>query len=180
MDFEKVLPVIVEEFEESKIVYAACGGFALGLWGVIRATADLDFLLRASDHSKVQEILAKFGYKNVYKDENVSQFVSSLKIFGEIDFILAFRKYSRKMLARARRKEIFSGRLKVKVLAPEDVIGLKVQSLVNNPSRKHHEYADIESLMKKCGNVLDWGLIGEYFSLFGLSGQFGELKRKYG
>jgi len=38
---------------------------------------------------------------------------------------------------------------------------------------------DIEALMSLHGKVLDWELIGEYFSLFESSALFAELKRKY-
>jgi hypothetical protein len=40
------------------------------------------------------------------------------------------------MLGRAREIEAFEGTLRVRVLLPEDIIGLKVQSLANDPSRE--------------------------------------------
>lgn len=39
------------------------------------------------------------GYECKYKTENVSQYISPLKIFGEVDFLHAFREISLKMNA---------------------------------------------------------------------------------
>lgn len=70
------------------------------------------------------------------------------------------------MLERAEEKDIFEGKFKIRVLRPEDIIGLKLQSLVNNPARTEREYLDIEALMDYYRKDLDWESIEEYFSLW--------------
>jgi hypothetical protein len=55
----------------------------------------------------------------------------------------------------------------VKVLIPEDIIGLKVQSSVNDPKRQARDWADIEELITLRQGQLDLSLLREYFSLFG-------------
>ncbi|MBM3246086.1 MAG: nucleotidyltransferase family protein [Candidatus Omnitrophica bacterium] len=179
MDFHAVLELILKDFQRGNIRYGLIGGFALGALGVSRATIDLDFLINKEDLGKVDAIMKSHAYECVYKSENVSQYVSALKIFGEIDFLHAFRKISLGMLERAQEKDIFEGRFKIRVLIPEDIIGLKIQSLANNPARIQREYLDIEALMGHFGENLNWGLIEEYFSLFQLKEKFIELKAKY-
>lgn len=68
----------------------------------------------------------------------------------------------------------------MKVLRPEDLIGLKVQATANDPSRKNADLADIELLMKHHGAALDWSLLQTYFELFGSGDIFNELRRQYG
>lgn len=68
----------------------------------------------------------------------------------------------------------------IKVLRPEDIIGLKLQAVANDEARTTREYADIEALMDYYRINLDWQLIEEYFSIFEEREKFTELKEKYG
>ena len=136
MDFEKVLPLVLGEFKKRNIRYALIGGVAMAAWGVVRATVDLDYLVLAEDMGKIEEIMNNFGYRCVYKTDNVSQYVSDMKIYGTIDFLHAFREISCSMLERAVEKKVFNNRYEVKVLCPEDIIGLKVQALTNDTQRE--------------------------------------------
>ncbi len=117
------------------------------------------------------------GYKCVYKSEDAAQYVSDTAIFGEIDFLLAHRKISRRMIERAGEKELLSR--KVKVLRPEDVIGLKIQALSNDETRAAKEYLDIESLLRFYKKDLDWTALEEYFRLFDLEHKYLEYKNQY-
>ena len=106
------------------------------------------------------------GYECHHSTENVSQYTSPLKIFGGIDFIHAFREASVEMLQRAVEKDIFSGKLKIKTLIPEDIIGLKLQAIYNNPEREVIDRPDIEALISGHGKEMDWSLLERYFKLF--------------
>ncbi len=179
MDFKKVLQGLLEGFDKRQIRYALMGGFALGLWGVPRATVDIDFLVTLDDMGKVHDIVSSLGYERKYHSENVSQYTSPHAVFGEVDFIHAFREASLGMLQRAEKKEIFGGRRTINVLVPEDIIGLKSQAMANNPTRTAVDLADIESLMDLYGSNLDWARIEEYFDLFDMSPLALELRKKH-
>jgi hypothetical protein len=176
MDFKKVLNLLIKDFDGANINYALIGGFAMGILGVVRATMDLDFIIDRNDLPKTDEILRKYNYNCVYKSENVSQYVSDIKAFGEIDILHAFREISVSMLKRTQEKDIFDGSLKIRVLLPEDIIGLKLQALVNNPKRENQEYADMQSIVSSYQGNLNWDLIKEYFDLFGKKEEYAKLK----
>ena len=180
MDFEKVLDLLLKDFEKEGIRYAMMGGFGLGALGIMRSTMDLDFLVDHNDLSKIQAIMKKYDYDCVYKSENVSQYVSGLKIFGEVDFLHAFRDKSLSLLERSKLVGVFDGRLKIRVLLPEDIIGLKLQALSNDKTRENKEYADIEDVINQLGSEMDWEIIEEYFELFHKKDKFIELREKYG
>ena len=76
------------------------------------------------------------------------------------------------MLERAEAVRMFGGSVTVKVLKREDLIGLKVQAIANDPKRKAGDLADIEVLMDAGGKELDWSLILEYFELFDMKDIF--------
>jgi len=179
MDFKITIENILKKFKEKKVRYALMGGFALGALGKSRATVDLDFLVLKDDMPDVNRIMIDLGYELRFNSENVSQYISPLKVFGEVDFIHAFRPTSIGMIERSLEMEIFDGGLKIRVLNPEDIIGLKLQAIANDESRKAFDLNDIESLMALYKRRLDWNLVNEYFSLFDFKDLFNELKKKY-
>lgn len=179
MDFKKITEIILSRFRDQGVSYALIGGYAVGLWGVPRGTVDMDFLVPMDDMEKVKAIMASLGYETYFSSENVTQFVSPVTSFGEIDFLHAFREASLGMLERAVERSIFGNGLTIKVLIPEDLIGLKVQALSNDERREALDMHDIKTLMSLHGKVMDWGLIGQYFAIFDLSELFCELERSY-
>ncbi|MEW6009156.1 MAG: nucleotidyltransferase [Candidatus Omnitrophota bacterium] len=166
MDFAKVFKFIIEKFRQEKIDFAIIGGFALQFSGITRATRDIDLLVLSQDSPKIKDILVNCGYKLIHESEDVLNFISENPQLGRIDFLLAHREYSREMLKRATEKEIFSSKLRIKVISIEDQIGLKVQSSSNDPSRQAQDMADIELLIKNNYPNLDVELLKEYFDLF--------------
>lgn len=180
MDFKSVTEYLLSAFEAKGVRYALIGGFAMGAWGIARSTVDLDFLIHKDDLQNVNTILTNMGYGCRYRSENVSQFISPQKTFGEIDIIHAFREISVNMLERSENRNIFNETMTIKVLKVEDLIGLKVQAMANDPSRKSIDLADIESLMETYGGSIDWPLVKEYFDLFKFNHLFGELHSKHG
>lgn len=179
MDFRTVVENLSKQFKKSRVRIALIGGFAMGIWGVHRATVDIDFLVHRNDMGKVNKIMSMMGYECRYQTENVSQYVSPLKVFGEVDFIHAFRDASLSMLDRAEGKRIFNGTIEIKVLKPEDIIGLKIQAIANNPSRKTTELADIEALIEIHEAKLDWEIIEKYFATFDMQKMADKLRKKY-
>lgn len=175
MDFKLVMEKLLAAFEGQGVRYALAGGFAMGLWGAARATVDMDFLISRDDLEKVDEILKHLGYECRYRSENVSQYISPLDIFGEIDLLHAFRGPSLKMLERAEEKGIFGGALNIRVLRPEDIIGLKLQAIKNNPSRKRRETDDIMALLETVGNEMNRPLIEEYARILGMEDLYKEI-----
>jgi hypothetical protein len=179
MDFKLVFEQLISFFHENNVRYALMGGFALGAHGVVRSTVDIDFLIHQDDLSNVDSFMNELGYECRYSSENVSQYTSSDTLMGEVDFIHAFRESSVKMLERAEEKSVFNQTESLKVLKVEDLIGFKVQAIANDESRRNLDLADIESLMRMHNVSLDWVTMESYFSMFGFSELFEELKRKY-
>lgn len=176
-NLESLLGRLLREFERRKTRYALIGGFALGAHGAPRATRDLDFLVHHDDMAGVHEFLIEAGYRRVHHSENVSQYDMGGP-WGAIDFIHAFRPLALDMIARAASKKSALAGLPVKVVGAEDLIGLKVQSLANNPARRHKELADIESLLE-LRKDLDWARIREFFTLFDMIDVYAELEGRF-
>ncbi len=179
MDFERVIGALLQRFEREHIRYAVMGGFAIGALGIPRATRDLDFLIHREDLARFQHILAGLGYQCHHQTEDVSQYYHLHVQWGAIDAIHAFRQHAISMLNRAKARTVFDGAHTMHILEPEDIIGLKVQAMVNNPIRRTREAVDIDALAGYYGAKLDWSRVLEYYDLFELGEEGQRLKERY-
>ena len=177
MNFEKVLTFLLTNFTKYQIDYALMGGFALNAAGYSRATEDIDVLILKDDMPKIKKLLLSMGYDILHESADVINFKGALKELGQIDFLLAHRSYTKNMLKRAREGDILKGKFTVKVITPEDIIGLKIQASPNDPHRSARDLADIEELLKRQRN-LDLKLLREYFSLFDREQELDAMLRK--
>lgn len=180
MDFERVLRDLVTDFIEHEIPYALIGGFALGALGIPRATMDLDFLVTKDALRRVDEVMRQRGYRLRYRSQNVSQFAADLTSLGRVDFLHAFRAIATGMMERALEVAAFDGSLRLRTLRPDDIVGLKVQALTNDPRRERRDLADIELLAERYADEMDWRRVREYFALFGRLDLYEEIRDTHG
>lgn len=177
--FDNALGMLLDGFRERGIRAAAIGGFAMALSGAARNTEDLDFLVHRDDLASLDALMTGAGYTRLFVSENVSQYAATGSALVSVDFLHAFRTVSLAMLAQARELPILGGGRVIKVLRPEDIIGLKVQALANNPNREQRDLSDITALADAQGGRLDWARLKEYFDLFKRDKEFAALKARY-
>ncbi len=180
MDFEHVIPALIQRLNDEGIRYGVIGGFAMGLLGAPRSTMDLDFLVHRDDLVMLHGLLSNLGYERLAFTENVSQYVHPTKPGGAIDILHAFRTYSLSMLERATSYPFQDLNITIRVLQPEDIIGLKVQAIANQPARRAQETLDIEALVKRYRGVIDWKRIQQYYDVFDLGEDARQLRARYG
>jgi predicted nucleotidyltransferase len=168
VNLREVLKTLIRRFQQQKIEFALSGGLALSTMGILRFTKDIDFVVYEESKASVHEIMTDLGYERQgFSTEEIISYVSPLKVFGQVDFLLARRKYARAMLTRARATPIFGGEFEVKALLPEDLIGLKIQAICNDPRNRYVVDApDIQRLLGLHLDKMDMDLVREYFRLF--------------
>lgn len=174
MNFALVFKELLEKFNAQEVRYALIGGFALHVAGFTRATKDIDFLVESEDMDKVKGIMKQLGYELTHESPEFLNYWHPMAPLGCVDYLHARRIYTRKMLSRAQKHKILEN-FEVPVLIPEDIIGLKVQSMVNDPKRRSLDMADIEFLLSENLDGVDMAIVEEYFSLFGLDDQLKDL-----
>lgn len=182
MNLAENLERIVTALDSKDIRYALIGGMAMAMRGIQRATLDLDFILLLNDLDETNRILEGHGYRRAFHSENVSHYIGSSADLGRIDILHAFRSASLGMLDRAERLPWPAG-ICVPVAQTEDLIGLKLQACVNDPTRQPRDWSDILRMVthaKEQSVHLDWNLLADYFSLFDLDSKLEELARLYG
>jgi hypothetical protein len=85
---------------------------------------------------------------------------------GQVDYLFARRKYTKAMMRRAKKRPIFDGEFDVKTLLPEDLIGLKIQAISNDPKNRFAiDSLDIRKILQIKMDEIDIELVKEYFRL---------------
>jgi hypothetical protein len=168
MNFKEVFQVLLKRFADAGVEPALSGGLALSTMGVFRFTRDIDFLLPAENADAVDHIMDDLGYeKQDFSNSEIVSYRSPLKVLGQVDFLLARREYTKAMLRRARGMPVLDGALTVRTLMPEDVIGLKVQAIANDPGNRYAiDAPDIQQLLRLHRDRLDMDLVRQYFQIF--------------
>lgn len=168
MNFKEVLKVLIEKFQRKKIDFALSGGLALSTMGIFRFTKDIDFLVNEKDKLAIDEIMTDLGYtKQSFSTDEIISYFSPLKVFGQVDFLLARRKYTKTMLKRAKKSSILNDTFELKTILPEDLIGLKIQAISNDPENRFQiDAPDIQQLLSLHHDKMDMDAIREYFSIF--------------
>jgi hypothetical protein len=162
MDLRTVLLEIHTALREASIDHALIGGLALAAHGAARATIDLDLMADADRSDDIDRLLRSRGYDCLHRTEHVANYASLDPVRGRVDFLLARHARGRAILARAETHSIL-GHV-IRVIDASDLIGLKVQSSSNDPSRRRRDLADIEKLLQAA--QVDLARVREYFRLF--------------
>ena len=168
MNLKEVLKTLIVRFHHNKIDFALSGGLSLSTMGIFRFTKDIDFIVDEGSKDTIHQIMAGLGYeKQDFSTEEIISYVSPLKVFGQVDFLLAKRKYTKAMMRRARKHSVFDGEFEVKTLLPEDLIGLKIQAIYNDPQNRYLiDGPDIQKLLVLHLDKMDMNLVREYFRIF--------------
>ena len=168
MNLKEVLKTLIAIFNEQKIDFVLSGGLALSTMNIFRFTKDIDFLIFEESREKVHEIMIKLGYElQDFSSTEIISYLSPLRVFGQVDFLLAKRKYTKAMMRRAAVKDVFNGDFQVKTLRIEDLIGLKIQAIFNDPENRYLiDAPDIQRLLSIHQNNIDLEIIREYFKIF--------------
>jgi len=139
------------------IDFAIIGGLALGAHGVQRFTNDIDILIDGADRLRLKQLMLRSGFQIFAESAEVIQFSGEIAV----DVLCANRPISLAMLRDAKAYPD----LDIKVVGPEQIIGLKIQAYCNDLKRELRDKADIAALIEK-NRFLDWIKIKEYADLF--------------
>ena len=149
--------------------YALIGGLALSVHQVQRATLDIDFIMAQSDANLADLTLKELGYHCIHRSTDAANYRRGNEA---VDFIYAFRSRALALLAQAQIHKI--GSELIPVVSVEGLIGLKLQAMTNDPSRKQ-DPVDIEKLFEKHRENLDLEALKDYFQLFNKDDFYAEL-----
>jgi len=159
---------------EQKIDFALIGAFALQAYGYVRATQDMDFVVREEGQERVIGFLESLGYQTLYRSKGFSNHLHPLTSLGRIDLVYVAGETADAIFSGTRQIPIFD--VSVPVVRPEHLVALKIFAMKNDPGRSFREMADIQQLLKH--TEIDMDEIRGYFEKYGQMEKFYELTRK--
>jgi len=172
LNFKKIFQQITGFFEKEQISYALIGAFALKAYGYVRATQDLDFLIRAEDQEKVIRYFESIGYETLHRSSGFSNHQHPIVKLGRIDFVYVSGETSEQIFQMTRRMPLF-GDPSLPVVCPEHLAALKIYAIKNDPERALQEMADIKFILSLPG--VDVEMIKSYFQKYGQMERFHEI-----
>lgn len=175
MKFKKVFQTLIDKFERERMDYALIGAFALNAYGYVRATQDVDFIVRSLDQNEIVAFLESLGFETIHRSTGFSNHVHSLPGLGRIDFVYVKGKTAEKIFQSTKSLSIF-GDLRLPVAHVEHIVALKVFAMKNAPERTLREMADIHYLLHHTD--LDPADVRPYFEKFDLTERYHELMEK--
>jgi hypothetical protein len=171
-EIREALEPVVEALEEFGISYYIGGSIASSVYGIARATMDIDLISDLKQNHinlLVQKLRGEYFIdENMILDAiktNSSFNLIHLKTMMKIDvFILKEKEYHQKAFER-RRKDFISDEpdsIQVYISSAEDIILTKLEWYKEGGNMSEHQWKDILGVIKVQGNLLD----GEYLIMW--------------
>jgi len=164
------LSAFVRALPEPAPAYCLIGALALGVWGAVRATQDIDFLILL-DHERRDALTASLstaGFEpdrrwadlNPLAKESVTRFR-----FGPhpVDLLHAQDAFHREALARRRTMAIEN--VTIEVASPEDLMLLKLRA------GRDQDFVDVAGIVARQKDALDVGYLRSWAGRLGLLGE---------
>jgi len=146
LKFKNVIQLLIDFFNTHQMDHALIGGFALKVYGYLRATQDVDFVVRQEDQAKIIEFLGSLGFETLYRSTGYSNHRHALSGLGQIDFVYIKGETATTIFSNVKRFSVLRN-VDLPVVSPIHLVALKIFTIKNDPSRRLREMADIEHLM---------------------------------
>ncbi len=171
MDFQELLVIIAKILDGFNVPYAVTGGYAVSIWGRLRATFDLDIIVNLfpSKIKQVRSALEKISAAAYIDKDAMSEAVEHGKEFNfihpesgiKVDFFVQGKNlFSTQELNRRVPVRILD--YKVYFVSPEDLILAKLRWHKTSPSERQLE--DVESVIK-IQKKLDWKYLKKWAAI---------------
>jgi hypothetical protein len=147
MDFEQVLDLVAQFFDERRRPWAVIGGLAMVAYGLGRTTLDVDILASASDQDALVGCLEIEGYETVHRSSGFSNHRHDDAGFGQVDVVYVRGATEEALFAGIESRSVGTGR-RIPVPRPEHLAALKAFAIRNDPRRVAGELEDIRFLVR--------------------------------
>jgi hypothetical protein len=174
VNIKTVLENLIGFLTGEEIDFALIGAFALHAYGYVRATQDIDFVVRGEGQQRAVRFLESLGYETSYRSKGFSNHVHPLASLGRVDFVYVQGETADRLFSGTKPVMISEG-ISVPVVRPEHLIALKIFAMKNDPERTFREMADIQQLLNLSSQSVDIDEVKGYFEKYGQLEKFYEL-----
>jgi hypothetical protein len=164
LSLSEVFQSVSDFFRRERMDFAVIGAFALYGYGYVRATKDIDFILRRGDQRQIVAFLESIGFETVHCSHSFSNHLHPIGL-TRVDLMYVEGPTADTIFSSATEKLILNGQ-SAPVVSVEHLIALKLFAAHNNPGRTFKELSDIQEVICRTDvNLVD---IKKYFTKYGL------------
>ncbi|MBN2286749.1 MAG: nucleotidyltransferase family protein [Tissierellales bacterium] len=169
MGLQETFETVTSFLEENRINYAVIGGFALYGFGYVRATRDIDFVVRLEDQSTLVNFLLSLGFETIQCSFAFSNHVHPIGNL-QVDFMYVAGKTADQIFSSVQKRIIFRNK-KFPVVSAEHLIAMKLFAASNNPDRLLKDLADVKEILNNA--EVDKNTIEKLFKKYKMEKYYG-------
>jgi len=164
MGLKELFESITDHFEHSNIPYAVIGGFALYGYGYIRATIDIDLVVRLEYQENIRSFIEQLGFQTT---NCTSAFSNHIHPIGnlQVDFMYVSGFTANEIFENVENRIIFDSR-KYPVVSAKHLIAMKLFAAGNDQDRLFKDLSDVKEILKN--TKIDTGELYKLFVKYGL------------
>ncbi|NPD90483.1 MAG: hypothetical protein HGN29_17350 [Asgard group archaeon] len=173
--FQELAEIAVTCLNESSIDYVLVGGATIGVYGAIRSTEDLDFMLmlESSEEKKIATFIhcLQSNHLSITKDELIQGLEehSHITVFDlkspllRLDLKQIRTKLDYSTYNLRKKVDLFGSGKDFWISSPESLIVVKLSP----EFQSEKDLDDVRSILLRSSDILDWSLLEELSMTFG-------------
>jgi hypothetical protein len=167
----RLLDVLEQAMQARSIRHALVGGLAVALYGVARATDDVDVLVDVEAADDIETALGGLGFEIALRGDGFARYARApfAALPGRkewIDVLFARHDVGRRLLAQAQRNLCLFLHVELPVIPLEGLLLMKLMTIVGNPDRAR-DASDMVGLVRANRSSMDRSLIAQEAALLG-------------
>jgi hypothetical protein len=174
LSLKDIFIAVSDFFKRERIDYAVIGAFALYGYGYVRATKDIDFLIRLKDKRKVITFLESIGFETIHASDSFSNHLHPIGT-SRVDMMFVDGPTADVILSSTEKRLVLND-ISVPVVSAEHLIAMKLFAAHNNPDRLFKELGDIKEIVIR-SNIAG-SVIKKYFIRYEMEKYFDEIIHK--
>ena len=132
-------------FKKNSVQAVLVGGYALNVNNVQRMTFDIDFMITASDCSKIEQDFLKAGYSVFSRQDSFLQFRGEKPGLRDIDLLICDEHTLHQLITGGR--EVTIAKERFIVASVNHLIAMKLHAIAENQERELKDFPDIVELI---------------------------------
>jgi hypothetical protein len=147
MGFPEIVHAFAAFMDRDRRDWALIGAFALYAYGYVRATRDIDFVVRREDQAVVTRFLESLGFETVHSSQAFSNHEHPVGR-ARVDVMYVDGNTAEQIFAAAAQRVVQRGR-PVNVVSPQHLVAMKLFAAANNAERRLKDLADVAELARR-------------------------------
>lgn len=171
MGLKDIFKSVSDFFRREHMDFAVIGAFALYGYGYVRATKDMDFIIRYKDKRKAILFLEGIGFETIHESDSFSNHLHPIGAL-RVDLMFVESATADAIFSSTEEKLVLDD-VPIPVVSAEHLIAMKLFAASNNPDRLFKELGDIKEVFTRSG--ISPAIVRKYFIRYKMEKYFDDI-----